>query len=198
MSYLTGSSSKDLGTSMRARQTPTSPEPKILQEITVAEYERHAGDQYRNHGQNLMLTTALQAVEKQKEFTGAAAEEFARVFTTQTSKLVEAIKAREEWHKVFPPQLPLPLKEPKLRSFPNKNGESRKMTGTKAALAAEADRIREIRKAKKEKRLEKNMKLSWLLLGWILFLRIWDLFLHLFRAESQDYQSLNYLQQIPA
>ena len=33
---------------------------------------------------NLMLSTALQAVEKQKEFTGAAAEEFARVFTTQT------------------------------------------------------------------------------------------------------------------
>ncbi len=43
-----------------------------------------------------MLSTALQAVEKQKEFTGAAAEEFARVFNTQTSKLVEAIKAREE------------------------------------------------------------------------------------------------------
>ena len=93
-----------------------------MQEITVAEYERHAGDQYRNHGQNLMLTTALQVVEKQKEFTGAVAEEFARVFSTQTSKLVEAIKAQEERHKVFPLQLPLPLKELKLRSFPNKNG----------------------------------------------------------------------------
>lgn len=48
------------------------------QEIkTEAKYERHAGDQYQNHGQNLMLDVALQAVEKQKEFSGVAAEEFA-------------------------------------------------------------------------------------------------------------------------
>lgn len=103
-----------------------------------------------------MLSTALQAVEKQKEFTGAAAEEFARVFTTQTSKLAEAVKAREERHKVLPPQLPPPLKEPKLRSFPNKNGESRKMTGTEAAVAAEADRTRASRKAKKEQEIREK------------------------------------------
>lgn len=39
----------------------------------------------QHHGQNLTLSTALQAIEKQKEVTGAAAEEFAREFTTQTS-----------------------------------------------------------------------------------------------------------------
>lgn len=85
-----------------------------------AEYERHAGNKYRNHGQNLMLNVALQAVEKQKEFSGAAAEEFAQKFKVQTAKIVEAVEAREEKRKILPPQLPLPLKEPKLRSFPNK------------------------------------------------------------------------------
>ncbi len=93
ISYLTGSNSKNHSISTRPRQTQTSFEPEILQEIIEAEYEKHAGDQYRNHGQNLMLSTAFQAVEKQKEFTGAAAEEFACVFTTQTSKLVEVVKA---------------------------------------------------------------------------------------------------------
>lgn len=45
-----------------------------------AEYERYAGDLYRNHGQNLMLNVALQAIEKQKEFFGAAAKEYAQTF----------------------------------------------------------------------------------------------------------------------
>lgn len=36
------------------------------------------------------------SIKKQKEYTGAAAEEFARVFTIQTSKLLKAVKAREE------------------------------------------------------------------------------------------------------
>ncbi len=60
------------------------------------------GAQYQNHGQNLMFSTALQEVEKRKEFTYATIEECARVFTTQTSKLVEAVKAQEERHKVLP------------------------------------------------------------------------------------------------
>ena len=96
-----------------------------------------------------MLSIALQAVEKQKEFTGAVAEEFVRVFTTQTSKLVEAVKALGGRQKVLPPQLPPLQNEPKLRSFSDKNGASRKMTGTEAVVTAEADRIRASRKAKK-------------------------------------------------
>lgn len=90
----------------------------------------------------MMLNSALQAVEEQKEFTGSAAEEFASAFTRQTAKLVEVVKAREERQKAIPPQLPAPLNEPKLRSFPHKNGASRKMTGTEAAVAAEADKLR--------------------------------------------------------
>ena len=121
------------------------------------------------------------------------------MFTTQTSKLVEAVKAQEEWYKVLPPQLLPLLKEPKLRNFPNKNGESQKMTGTEAAVAAEADRTRASRKAKKEQEiLEKNMKLNWLLLELILLLRIWDLFLHLFQGKPPDYRNLDHLQGITA
>ena len=78
MSYLTGSNFKNHSISTRPRQTSTSLELEILQEITEAKYERHSGDQYRKYGQNLILSTALQEVEKQKEFTGAAAEEFER------------------------------------------------------------------------------------------------------------------------
>ena len=100
----------------------TTTNPSAISEVdpsheiksTEAEYERHAGDLYQNHGQNLMLNVALQAVEKQKEFSGAAAEEFAQTFRVQTAKIVEAVEAREEKRKILPPQLLLPLKEPKL------------------------------------------------------------------------------------
>ncbi len=70
----------------------------FFQEIisTGAKNKRHVGDQYQNYGQNLMLNVALQAVEKQKEFSGAAAEEFAQTFRVQTAKIVEAVKAREQ------------------------------------------------------------------------------------------------------
>ena len=44
MRYLTGSNFKNHNTSIWPRQTPTSFEPEILQKITEAEYERHAGD----------------------------------------------------------------------------------------------------------------------------------------------------------
>ncbi len=116
-------------------------EVDTFQEIisTRAEYERHVGDKYRNHGQNLMFDVALQVIEKQKEFSGAAAEEFAQIFRVQTAKIVEVVKTQEEKRKILPPQLSLLLKEPKLQSFPNKNSIARKMTGTEAAIAAEAD-----------------------------------------------------------
>lgn len=42
-----------------ARQTPTSPEPEILQKIIVGEYEKQVGDQYWNHSKNLMLSTVF-------------------------------------------------------------------------------------------------------------------------------------------
>ncbi len=75
--------------------SPAALEPDLPQKVTVteAQYKRHAGDQYQNHGQNLTLNVALEAVEKQKEFSGAAAEKFARIFKTQTAKIADAVEA---------------------------------------------------------------------------------------------------------
>lgn len=60
---------------------------------TGAQYERHASDQYQNYGHNLTLNVALEVVEKQKEFSCIAIEEFARLFKTQTAKVVDAVEA---------------------------------------------------------------------------------------------------------
>ena len=68
--------------------------------------------------------------------------------------MVEAVKAREARQKILPPQLPPPLKESKLRSLPNKNGVSQKMT--KAAVAAEANKLRAHRKAAKGLKIGKK------------------------------------------
>lgn len=135
------------GNTTQPRSTPTM---DSFQEMSLPKYKRHAGDQYQNNGQNMMLNSAFQVVEKQKEFTSSAAEEFASAFTGQTAKLVEVVKAREERQKAMLPQLPAPLKEPKIRRFLNKNGASRKMTGTEAAVAAKADKLRANRRAAKE------------------------------------------------
>lgn len=43
-----------------------------------------------------MLNNIFQAIEKQKEFTSIAAEEFASAFIRQTAKMVKIVKKREE------------------------------------------------------------------------------------------------------
>ncbi len=57
-----------------------------------------------------MLDTAIEVVEKQKQFSGAAAEEFAQAFKAQTGKIVEDLKVKEERRNNLPPQLPPPTK----------------------------------------------------------------------------------------
>ncbi len=127
-------------------------EVEPFQEITLTRtgYGRQVSDQYRNLGQNLMLIVALQAVEKQKEFSGATVKKFAHTFGVQTAKIVEAVKSQKEKRKILPPQLLLPLKDSKIQSFPNKNSMAQNMTGTKAGVVAEEDEVRARRKAKKE------------------------------------------------
>ncbi len=108
-------------------------------EESVSEYNRPFGDQYQNYGQNPMLDTAIEVVKQQKQHFSTAAEEFARAFKAQTSRIVEALKAKKKKQNNLPPQLPPPLQELKLCSFPYKNSDRHKMTGTEAAIAAEAD-----------------------------------------------------------
>lgn len=148
--------------SLLGKLAQPKPTPKInsFQEITLTEYKKHVGNRYRNKGQNMTLNSALQAVEKQKEFTGAAVEEFASIFTKQTAKLVEAVKDREERQRAIPPQLVPPLKESKLRNFPNINEIGQKMTGTGAAVAAEANKLQANRKAAKELKIRELAALN--------------------------------------
>ena len=86
-----------------------------------------------------MLDTAIEVVEQQKQFSGAAVEEFARAFKAETKKIVEALKAKKERQNNLPSQLPPTLQELKLRSFPHKNSGRRKITGKEAAIVAKAD-----------------------------------------------------------
>ncbi len=86
-------------------------------------YERHAGDQYRDHGKNMMMKAPLDVIEKQKAFHGAAAEDFARAFQKQTVEISEAVKERLERQQILPAQLPPSFKESNLRKFPNKIGQ---------------------------------------------------------------------------
>ena len=46
--------------------SPAALKPDFPQEmkVTKAQYEKHAGDEYRNDRQNLTLNVALEAVEK--------------------------------------------------------------------------------------------------------------------------------------
>lgn len=44
----------------------------------------------------MILNNIFQTVEKKKKFKDSVDEEFASVFTRQTAKLVEIVKAREE------------------------------------------------------------------------------------------------------
>lgn len=48
-------------------------------------YERHASDQFQNYWQNLTLKVTLQAADKQKEFSGVDAKEFAQTFKVESS-----------------------------------------------------------------------------------------------------------------
>lgn len=121
-------------------------------------YERQAGDQYRDHGRNMMMKVALDVIEKQKEFRGVAAEEFAQAFQKQTIKISEAVKKRVERQQILPAQL-LPLfKEPNLRKFPNKSGHKHRMTGAEAALAEEADRERALQKIKRKREIKDRLE----------------------------------------
>lgn len=88
-----------------------------------------------------MLNGTFKAIEKQKKFMDRVDKEFASAFIKQTAKLVEVVKVRKEGQKAISFQLPAPFNESKLQSFPKKNGVSRKMTGTKTAIAAKIDNL---------------------------------------------------------
>ena len=125
----------------------TPPKATLFENIYIV-------DKYRNHGQNLMLKSALGGTTK--ELRGENAKEFARVFQKQTLTLAGIAKTLAQKKREIPTCLPEPLKEPEFRSFPGANGKKRKITGAEAALAAEADKLLHEQKSKKALELKEK------------------------------------------
>lgn len=104
----------------------------------------------------MMMKAALDVIEKQREFRDVAAEEFAQAFQEQTLKISEAVKKRVKRQQILPAQLPPLFKKPNLCKFQNKSGHNRRMTGTEAALAEEADRERALHKIQREREIKER------------------------------------------
>lgn len=104
------------------------PEPEdhfqIVGNIEELKNARYSGDHYRNNGRNMMMSAAVNAVNKEKELEGPAAEEFTGTLEKHTVKLAAAAKLQAGNQKSLPPQLPTPLSEPNLQLFPDCPGSS--------------------------------------------------------------------------
>lgn len=48
--------------------------------MSLPNYERYVDDWYWNYGQNRILNSAFQAIEKQKKFTSRAIKDFISIF----------------------------------------------------------------------------------------------------------------------
>ncbi len=99
-------------------------------------------------------------MEQQKQFFDAALEDFARVFKTQTNKIVEALKTKEEKWNNLPLQLLLPLQKLKLGSFCPKISGRHKMTGTETAIETETNSAWTQQKTEKVLKIKRKYKVE--------------------------------------
>ncbi|MCJ1351082.1 MAG: hypothetical protein MMC33_001064 [Icmadophila ericetorum] len=105
-------------------EPPTEAEIMEMQTVaTVKEIskhpDRHAGDIFRNHGQNLMMTTAIAAIEEQGKLNGPQAEASAQAFKKATDHITATATERGEHLEQIPLELPATLKTTKVKEFPN-------------------------------------------------------------------------------
>lgn len=104
----------------------------------------------------MIMRAAMNAINQQKKLKRPAAEEFACTFEKHTIKLAAAAKLQMNNWKSFLPQLPIPLFEPNLWSFPTDNSNKRKITACKAAKVVEADKVRKQQRKQKEKEIKQR------------------------------------------
>ncbi|MCJ1356299.1 MAG: hypothetical protein MMC33_006293 [Icmadophila ericetorum] len=134
-------------------EPPTEAEIMEMQTVgTVKEIskhpDRHAGDEFRNHGQNLIMTTAIPAIEEQGKLDGPQAKAFAQAFQKATDHITATAIERE---------LPATLKTTKVKVFPNSHRRrQRGMTGREIQGAKEADERRAIHTAAHEAQMERR------------------------------------------
>ena len=80
-----------------------------LANIEKLKNTQYSSDQYTNHGRNIMLRAAIDAVNQPKKLDGLAAEEFARIFEKHTVKLVTTARLQGDNQKQLLSVLPVPL-----------------------------------------------------------------------------------------
>ena len=105
-------------------ELPTKAEIMEMQTVATAKeiskhLDRHASDKFRNHGQNLMMTTAIAAIEEQGKLNGPQAEAFAQAFQKATDHITATATERGEHLEQIPLELPATLKTTKVKEFPN-------------------------------------------------------------------------------
>src|SRR5438876_12302580 len=80
--------------------------------------DRHAGDQYHDHSEGLILKAAAAAIAKLKSLPPEQAEGFASSFKKGTDRLAVAQDKLTESRKRMLAELPSPLKKVVIRKFP--------------------------------------------------------------------------------
>jgi hypothetical protein len=119
--------------------------------------DRYIGDRYRNRGKNLMMRTAMEALEVQEELTGQDAEEYVDLFKTGVEKLHQRIGERNERRQEMPAVLPDVLQtNQSLKKFPNSKVSKRAMTGAEAEIAGQQAKKQKQRRDAKEAEIKRK------------------------------------------
>jgi hypothetical protein len=114
-------------------------------QATVFE-DRYAGDQFADRGGQLIIDTAVLMAEKHKNLPPEDAAKFAFAFKEVSNTLAARQDQKLKGKEAFPPRLPEPQIQPKLKFGP---GRKRALTGREIADQQEADEARARRKAER-------------------------------------------------
>jgi hypothetical protein len=114
-------------------------------QATVFE-DRYAGDRFADRGGQLIIDTAVLMAEKHKNLPPEDAAKFAFAFKEVSNTLAARQDQKLKGKEAFPPRLPEPQIQPKLKFGP---GRKRALTGREIADQQEADEARARRKAER-------------------------------------------------
>ena len=114
-------------------------------QATVFE-DRYAGDRFADRGGQLIIDTAVLMAEKHKNLPPEDAVKFAFAFKEVSNTLAARQDQKLKGKEAFPPRLPEPQIQPKLKFGP---GRKRALTGREIADQQEADEARARRKAER-------------------------------------------------
>ena len=109
------------------------------------------GDRLVGNGEQLIIDTALELVERHKKLPLGEKEAFALAFSKMCESLVTQFDQKLQRLQELPRRLPDAILQPKLISFP---GRKRALTGREAADLMEAEAAREARRALRQAEIQ--------------------------------------------